>query len=397
MRTLTSWVSILLLISISTQIFAQDTKKGIHFFKGTWEEALSTATENSKPIFVDAYTSWCGPCKKMAKHVFTDPNVGQFFNKNYVNVKIDVEKGAGKDFAKKYKVNRYPTLLFINGEGEIIKKVIGFRKAPDLLAEGRAGLFDKKKLAALDKEYKEGKRDASFIQDYINMLFLAEAPNLQKISHDYLNSLSNEQVKEKANLEIIHMLATRITNLPFKLMMDNKAAFEKEYSPLAIQLKTLEAANKSLQSAVKNQDKKLFKQVLTVVENSKHEKAPELIYQSSLHYYEKTIDWKKYAKTAIKYLNSYEINDVNYLNNVAWKFYLHVNSKKKLAYAEQWIAKSISLKSNYHNNDTYAAILYKLGKKDEALQAAEKAIAIAKMERKDPKATKELLDKILMN
>ena len=72
----------LLLITSFNQIQAG----GIDFFHGSWEEALEQAKSQDKLIFVDAYTTWCGPCKKMARNVFTDASVGEFYNKKIVPI-----------------------------------------------------------------------------------------------------------------------------------------------------------------------------------------------------------------------------------------------------------------------------------------------------------------------
>ena len=76
-------------------------EEGIKFFEGTWEEALTLAKKEHKIIFVDAYTTWCGPCKQMAKDVFTQKEVGDFYNKSFINVKLDMEKGEGIGFSQK--------------------------------------------------------------------------------------------------------------------------------------------------------------------------------------------------------------------------------------------------------------------------------------------------------
>ena len=76
---------------------------------------------------MDAYTTWCGPCKRMAAEVFTEPEVGRFYNENFINVKIDMEKGEGIELARQYDVYAYPTLLFINGEGELVHRGLGYQ------------------------------------------------------------------------------------------------------------------------------------------------------------------------------------------------------------------------------------------------------------------------------
>ena len=94
--------------------------EGIEFFHGTWEEALEKSKTQDKPIFVDAYTTWCGPCKRMAKTVFTQEAVGAFYNDNFICMKIDMEKPEGRKFQQKYPVSAYPTLYYIDGNGETI-------------------------------------------------------------------------------------------------------------------------------------------------------------------------------------------------------------------------------------------------------------------------------------
>lgn len=110
----------------------------IEFFHGTWDEAVALAHKKNKVIFVDAYTDWCGPCKMMTAQTFTDPQLGAFFNENFINVKLDMEKGEGPAFARTYGVNAYPTLLFIgSSDKQVVHRVLGFRPAEAFLGEGK--------------------------------------------------------------------------------------------------------------------------------------------------------------------------------------------------------------------------------------------------------------------
>lgn len=106
--------------------FAQTT--GVNWEHGTLQEALNKAKANKKGpklVFLDCYTTWCGPCKQMANDVFPTKEAGDYFNKNFVNIKIDMEKGEGIELAKKYSVAAYPTFLILDANGNEVGRVVG--------------------------------------------------------------------------------------------------------------------------------------------------------------------------------------------------------------------------------------------------------------------------------
>lgn len=112
---------------------------GIDFKKYNLEKAKEQAASEGKLIFIDAYTSWCGPCKKMAATTFMDDEVAAFFNENFINIKIEMEKDAdGPAAARRYNVRAYPTLLIVDEEGNLVKQTIGFKTKDQLMnfAEG---------------------------------------------------------------------------------------------------------------------------------------------------------------------------------------------------------------------------------------------------------------------
>lgn len=117
--------------------FKKDSKEGIHFHKGTWKEALSLAKKENKVIFLDVYASWCGPCKMLKRMTFSNKKVGDFYNANFINVSLDGENGEGPSIAQQYGVRAYPTLLFIDQNGNVIKGTAGFRPANDFLELGK--------------------------------------------------------------------------------------------------------------------------------------------------------------------------------------------------------------------------------------------------------------------
>lgn len=133
-------LGLLVLLLVAFQVsFAQND--GIAFSSDTWKEVLKKAKEENKLIFFDAYTSWCGPCRKLQNQIFPDKGLGDFYNKNFINVKFDMEKGEGPLLGRKFAVRVYPTLLFIDPFSEkIVNYAIGYKSVEQLIDLGQMSM-----------------------------------------------------------------------------------------------------------------------------------------------------------------------------------------------------------------------------------------------------------------
>ncbi len=117
--------------------FAEDPIDGIKFTRVSWREAVAQAKKENKPIFLDIYASWCGPCKRLKASTFASKKVGDFYNENFINIAIDGEKGEGPMIASEFNIKSYPTLIFLNNDGKIIYKTAGFQDENDFLLLGQ--------------------------------------------------------------------------------------------------------------------------------------------------------------------------------------------------------------------------------------------------------------------
>jgi len=116
------------------------TSGQINFIENSLSEAIKQATAKNKYIFVDAYASWCGPCKMLKATTFKNSKVAEFYNSNFINVAIDMEKGDGPQLASAWGLRAYPTLIILNSKGKVVYGTVGFIKPDDLIKFGVQGL-----------------------------------------------------------------------------------------------------------------------------------------------------------------------------------------------------------------------------------------------------------------
>jgi thiol-disulfide isomerase/thioredoxin len=150
-------VSIFLAIGV---LCKQNTiAQGIIFQELTLKQAMAKAADPASPklIFVDCYTSWCGPCIEMAKQEFPKKVSGDFFNPKFVSVKFDIEKGEGIDIGKKYDVKMFPTFLILNAQGEEINRVVGKAVAEEFIEKVKVALNPDNSMASLKAAYEKEK------------------------------------------------------------------------------------------------------------------------------------------------------------------------------------------------------------------------------------------------
>ncbi len=206
MRTFLIWVSFCLaVIAQVTGAPRTDEPSGVKFFTGSWKALLAEAKRQNKPVFIDVYTSWCGPCKLMAKEAFPDKKVGEKFNASFISYQIDAEKGEGVAIARRYTVRAYPTSLYVSTNGTLLHRSEGYDGIESLLTEADRALTGKKEtytLAMMDKDYAAGKRDVPFLATYLTKRAMVNMPDSTALNI-YLDKIPQADWSSDKNLFII--------------------------------------------------------------------------------------------------------------------------------------------------------------------------------------------------
>jgi thioredoxin 1 len=104
---------------------------GVAFAEASFDEALAQARSENRLLLVDVYTDWCGWCKKLDREVFGDGRVAEAA-RELVAVRVNAEKG-GEKVAARYDVQGYPTVLFVDGSGKVVKRIDGYVDVKEML------------------------------------------------------------------------------------------------------------------------------------------------------------------------------------------------------------------------------------------------------------------------
>lgn len=285
-----------LFLVLITTIQAQ----GIEFYHGNWKEALAEAKKQDKIIFVDAYAKWCGPCKKMAKNVFTRDNVGDFFNENFINLKLDMEETDGISFGRNYPVSAFPTLFFLDIEGNILKKVVGGQSDVGLIELGKAAIKSYDRSGDFATQYEAGDRSFKLVYSYIAALNQVDKPSL-KIANDYWAS-DHDMTHEEKGLFLMEAVQEADSKL-FDALLEYKKEAIKATSKEAYQLVVEKAAMATVNKAVEYDYKELYDEALEKFKAAGVGDYNQFKTFATLNYYQWKGDydaWKEETKTALK-------------------------------------------------------------------------------------------------
>ncbi|MBK6930078.1 MAG: DUF255 domain-containing protein [Saprospirales bacterium] len=361
--------------------------QGIVFETDSWAALLAKAKSSNKLIFLDAYASWCGPCKKMSRETFTNAEVGAYYNATFVNAKIDMEKGEGPDLASRYEVGAYPTLLFIDGDGIVVHRSVGYQDAGQFLALGKTAADPTKNLGALEAAYRKGNRSPEFILAYLEAKS-AVGDDVTAVATEYLSKQPDWSTDQ--NLDVIMQYVQDPYAEPYTYFNKEKARFVAKYGEDAVSEKAGSVFGQYLDSHEDLPLDEIEKLIGVVFPEDKD----ELRSMFRMRYYLQAGDVENFGKTAVEHFNRYPSDDPNELNQIAWFFYEKIDDKAQLNTALGWALRSVEMVEVYQNQDTVAALYFKLGKKDLAEKHALRAIELAREKGEDASSTEELLQKI---
>ncbi|MCK7556038.1 thioredoxin family protein [Chitinophaga sedimenti] len=376
-----------MLLLINGAVFAQE--KGMQFtHAASWEEVKAKAKAENKFIFVDAFTTWCGPCKIMSKDIFPLETVGGFYNANYINVKVqmdqtkddnDLVKGWYED-AKKlgadYNVRAYPTYLFFSPDGEIVHRAVGSSPAEVFIEKGKAAIDPAQHYYTQLKRFHAGDRDTAFLLRLAkSALGSYDSKNASEVVGAYLKT--QPDLLNKPTLQLLISATSSPADPGFKILREQGAVVDSILGrPQSAALVKQIVTSKVLQPALYPEGVKepQWDKAAAALKTDYADIAGELLSSSRMFYALQQKDWPAFRDATNQHLAKYRSSVREFdLNEFAWSVFQHCDDKACLEAALAWSKESLKPVRQPQFPDTYANLLYKMGKKAEAIKIQEEA------------------------
>ncbi|WP_276967207.1 thioredoxin fold domain-containing protein [Chryseobacterium sp.] len=390
MKKIISGISIFCAIAASAQ-------EAIQFQELPYKDIIAKAKKEKKLVFIDAYASWCGPCKMMEKNVFTQKSVSDYYNTNFINARFDMEKGEGRDIASKFGVRSYPTYLFLNGEGELVSRNTGYMEESLFVAMAQDINSPGNKKGSLKDRFAGGEKDPEFLINIMKLNANSDYEFAKKASERYFQNKkkTEELTKDEIGFLLYFVKSSEDANYP--VFSSRKAEIikflpEETYNEFDAQLKLGKIVEQSIDDKNKKINDDYFMKAAEPLVGK--EAAVKKLNQTKLSYYEQNSNFPEYEKAALEYYKNSDAFDPNELLRAAWIFADHVKTPSSLKKATEWAEKSVMRSETSENTYILARLYHLTGNKEMAKNYAEMSKNMAVQSNKDSQLADELLKQI---
>jgi thiol-disulfide isomerase/thioredoxin len=320
-----------------------------------WQAAIQKAESSEKLIFLDIYASWCGPCKYLENNVYTDESLGEYYNDNYVNLKMDGESEFGAQMARKYELSAYPTMYYLDPEEQIITRLVGVREADPLTKIGKAIHENADKINYYEENYARGNLDANELKNYQQLLILTEQTEMaNEVAGKILPSLSDDEILSTENKELVVSSSTTIDDKVYKLVVNNEEQLRESWTEEEFEQFYVNVFNASLMDAISNKDEELLERIvndfLPVYMDENPEELEKGKFATRKIYLANTGDWEGYGELVMKEYEEEYKGDDSFLYRQSYEVINDYNqSAEALDHAQNWMDMAVELNASFVN------------------------------------------------
>jgi len=336
--------------------------------KGLQTELMQAKAEN-KPVLLWCYTNWCPHCKMMKEEVFTNHYVADFFNKSFICVSQDMEKGVGIDLKKELNITSYPTFIFYNPNGTIIYRVEGEFKPGAFVQEGENALTPKKQLPYLKFKFEKDISNSSNCYEYLRALKKG-GMDVSAVVKQYFATQSDKQLLSEINWRIISNGVSDINSREIKFVIDHQKEFKAITSPERIKRKLDYLVKELLNPLVESTDTLNYRKNRTLAAGIHSFSTDSLLFNFDLRIWSLSKNWNAYFDICQQSIKTFAWKNHTQLYDISENILNNVTDAKALLLAEQWAQRSLSISEEYDTCLLCSRLYKKLNNMKEAINMA---------------------------
>ena len=388
---------VVLMLALRTSGVTAQTGQTIYFQEISFTKALQQAAKAGKLVFIDCYTSWCAPCKWMEKNVFVNDSIYTFYNKHFINFKIDMEKGEGIELRKKYAVTSFPTYLFVNERGEVVHRTGSRMEVSEFLKEAQKAVDPSASYAVLKTKYEAGNRSNELLFSYTMVLSRIDRNAAEKVEQELLSQLTDDELKSGFGWQVVSKLARSENDRLGRYLILHKTYYETLAGTDAVGTVVNRISMNTMYQLIREKASSEFFKRLDQMRTNADPQIQRNVAMLEMEYYlevNKPDSFVVVASRSRKGILEYNDADLSFAARRA--LYAAKGNKAILQEALELARRAVVLNpEEYSNQGTLASICLELKLKEEGLDAARKARQLADaFTSKIQKLAQELLDKI---
>jgi len=366
-----------LLCVILLSLHLTSKAQGINIFHGMLTEAKAEAKKENKFLAIDCYTDWCGWCKFMVRNVFPQKEAGDFYNANFVFYEMNMEQGEGKDVARQYKLQMYPSFLFFDPDGAFVHYYFGAATTPDAFIKvGQTAMDSMHNCRGLAYRFFQGEHDTAFLKQLINTVgYYADPKITEKALSAYWASIPEKEILEMDNWKMWKYYEGDINSIAFNYIYSHQPEFLARYHDKGDSNVIYYKAAIAIKDAADAKDVKTFIKARQIALLSNDEQTRYIICTNEFPFSLKTGNLDDFYKDVDQFIQKF---GTEWVWGIASAMGTGTDDKGVLEKALNYDLQALKQGKNYNNTDTYAHLLYKLGRYKEAYNSANEALDLAK-------------------